>query len=322
MNFARPWLLLLTVLPCVVAALVIRPRPKKREVLRFSDASLLRELKVNPLPPWRRRLALWGMLLGMLMMVISAAEPQRIGPIKSSSSTVVLALDVSRSMLAEDVSPNRYEAAKAAAVDFINAAPAEVNVGLVAFSSNATILAVPGTDRAELLRSVENIELSGGTAIGEAVFTSLSLLDTRGWTPDPDNPERSIQQRAGAIVVMSDGATNAGRPNDDASAAAKLAGVPVYTVAFGTPNGSIITPEGTSMAVPAEPIPLQVVSSATGGDSYTATTGTELSDIFKSLARTVAVEQGYRSVAHWFALAGLLLLFAAAVVWALSGSRM
>lgn len=322
MIFARPALLLLAVLPAIVVALLFLRRSTKKDVTRFPDAGLLRELKVNPLPPWRRRAALWGMVLGMLMMVISAAEPQTVGPVKSSSSTVILALDVSRSMLAEDVSPNRYEAAKAAALDFINAAPAEVSVGLVTFANSTSIQAVPGTARSELIRSVENIELAGGTAIGEAIFVSLSLLDTQGWVQDPENPERSIQKRAGAMVVMSDGSTNSGRSNEDAAAAAKLAGVPVYTVAFGTDAGFITTPDGSVLEVPAEPGPLQEVASTTGGESYTATTGAELSKVFKSLAKTVAVEQGYRSVAHWFALVGLLLLFAACVIWVFSGSRM
>lgn len=322
MNFARPWLLLLGVLPLVVVALLVRPPSRKKDVTRFSDAGLLRELKINPVAPWRRRLALWGMLVGMIALTVSAAEPQRLGPIKSSSSTVVLALDVSRSMLADDVSPNRYEAAKAAALDFIDAAPPEVSVGLVAFAANTSILAVPTTDRTELSRAIETIELSGGTAIGEAIFTSLALLDTRGWAPDPQNPSKSVQQRTGALVVMSDGSTNGGRPNEDAAAAAKLAGVPVYTVAFGTEAGKIVGPDGSTYDVPAEPGPLQAVAETTGGESYTATTGAELSQIFESLAKTVAVEQGYRSIAHWFALAGLLILFAAAVVWALSGSRM
>lgn len=321
MIFARPWLLVLLVLVPVLGFVLFRRRPGKQDVLRFSDAGLLRELKMNPLPVWRRRLLLLGVLVSMVLMVVAAAEPQRVGPVRSSRSTVVLALDVSRSMIAEDVSPTRFAAAKEAAIDFINAAPEEVDVGVVGFAASAYVIALPGTPREDIIKSLDGIVLEGGTAIGEAIFTSLSMLDTNGWTSDPDNPERSIQKRAGAIVLMSDGATNTGRPDVDAAAAAALAEVKVFTVAFGTAEGFILEEGGGILEVPAEPEPLQEVSSATDAESYTATTGEELSKVFSTLARTAAVARGWRSVAHWFALTAVLVLFVTALGWVRFGSR-
>jgi Ca-activated chloride channel family protein len=320
MNLARPYMLVLLVLPVVLGLLLVRPKKQKKDVLRFSDAGLLRELKINPLPAWRRRLPLSGLVFGLVMMVLASAEPQVEGPIKSSSSTVVLALDVSRSMLAEDVSPNRYEAAKKAALDFIRSTPDEVKIGVVAFAGRTEILAVPGSSREDLERAVESIELEGGTAIGEAIFTSLSLLDTQGWGADPEDPTKSVQKRTGAIVLMSDGATNVGRTDKDAALAAALASVPVYTVAFGTETGVIVGPDGT-LPVPAAPGPLQEISSTTQGESYEAKTGDQLSKIFKNLAKTVAVEQGWISISHWIALFAALILFATALAWIRFGAR-
>lgn len=321
MIFARPWLLVLLILPVVLGVWIYRPRTKKRDVMRFGDAGLLKELKINPQPVWRRRLLLSGVLSSMALMIVAAAEPQTVGPVKSSRSTVVLAMDVSRSMIAEDVSPTRFAAAKDAAIDFINAAPAEVDLGVVGFAASAYVLALPGNPREEIIKSLDTIELEGGTAVGEAIFTSLSMLDTNGWIPDPENPEVSIQKRSGAIVLMSDGATNTGRPDEDAAAAAALSGVKVYTVAFGTAGGVILEPGGGVLEVPAEPEPLQKISDTTEAESYTATTGEELSKVFSNLARVAAVSKGWRSVAHWFALASVALLCATALGWVRFGSR-
>jgi Ca-activated chloride channel family protein len=119
---------------------------------------------------------------------------------------------------------------------------------------------------------------------------------------------------------MSDGATNVGRTDKDAALAAALASVPVYTVAFGTETGVIVGPDGT-LPVPAAPGPLQEISSTTQGESYEAKTGDQLSKIFKNLAKTVAVEQGWISISHWIALFAALILFATALAWIRFGAR-
>jgi Ca-activated chloride channel family protein len=301
--------------------MLFRRRPGKHDVLRFSDAGLLQELKMNPLPVWRRRLLLLGVIVSLVLMIITAADPQRVGSVRSSRSTVVLALDVSRSMVAKDVSPTRFEAAKEAAIEFINAAPEEVDVGVVGFAASAYVIALPGTPREDIIKSLDGIILENGTAVGEAIFTSLSMLDTNGWTSDPDNPERSIQKRSGAIVLMSDGASNTGRPDVDAAAAAALAEVKVFTVAFGTAEGFIFEEDGAILEVPVEPESLQEVSSSTEAESYTAATGEELGKVFSTLARTAAVSRGWRSVAHWFALTAVVVLFITALGWVRFGSR-
>jgi len=321
MTFARPWLLVLLVLPLVLGFVLYKPRSRRREVVRFADAGLLKELKMNPLPLWRRRLLFSGILVSMALMVVASAEPQRIGAIKSSRSTVVLALDISRSMLAEDVSPTRFAAAKSAAADFILAAPEEVDIGVVGFASGAYVIALPGTPREDIIKNLDAISLAPGTAIGEAIFTSLSMLDSNGWVQDPSNPSVSLPKRFGAIVLMSDGATNTGRPDADAVAAASVSEVRIYTVAFGTSGGFIVEENGRVMDVPAEPEPLEKIAAATTAESYTATTGEELSEVFSNLARTAAIDRGWRSVAHWFALAAVALLMLSALGWSRFAAR-
>lgn len=321
MTLAHPWMLVLLLLPLLIlCGTWFASRRRLKDSIRFSDGGLLEELRLTPVSPWRRRVPIAGLVVSLTLMVLAAADPQRMGPVESSTSTVVLALDVSRSMLAEDVAPTRIEAARLAAIEFINAAPPRARIGLVAFSSRVDILSVPTTDRSLLTAAAANLQPDGGTAIGDAIFTSLSLLDTKGWVPDPADPTRSVQTRAGAIVVMSDGSTNSGRPDADAAAAAKLAGVPVYTVAFGTSRG-VISVNGTPIEVPAEPEPLRAIASETAADSYEATTGGELSRVFATLAGSVAVEEGLRSFAHVIALLATLILFATAAAWVRFGAR-
>jgi Ca-activated chloride channel family protein len=321
MKFAEPWALVLLVVPVWALLLVVRNRGRVRaDAIRFANAPLLDALRIAPVASWRRKMPFIALQLALCCSVLAAADPQRLGPVESANSTVVLALDVSRSMLATDVSPSRIDAARAATLAFIDAAPSTTRVGLVVFSSRVDIAAVPTLDRKVLRDAVANLATDGGTAIGDAIFTSLSLLDTAGWEPDPNDPTRSVQRRAGAIVVMSDGSTNTGRPDVDAAAAAKVAGVPVYTVAFGTPQG-VITVDGASLPVPAAPEPLAEIAGTTNASVYEAFTGAELSSVFANLAATVAVQQGMRSFAHLLALVAVCFAALAAWGWVRFGPR-
>lgn len=321
-SFASPWALLLLAFPVALLALVIHQQSRAtRDAIAFSDAALLEELRLSRVSQWRRRIPVIGMLAALIVATLAAAEPQRLGPVESSQSTVVLALDTSVSMLATDVTPSRIDAARSAALDFIAAAPSDTRIGIVSFSSRVDVLAVPTTDRSILTTAIENLTTDGGTAIGDALYAAMSLLDTAGWVADSTDPSRSIQLRTGAIVVMSDGSTNAGRPDADATSAAEIAGVPVYTVAFGTPNG-VINLNGNQIAVPIEPEPLAEIADTTGGEAYEALTASDLSRVFEDLARTVAVQQALKSVAHVFAAIAVMLVFGSAALWVRYGSRL
>jgi Ca-activated chloride channel homolog len=310
---------LLVVVALIAVAVFARRRRSDGDTVRFADAGLLEELRTAAPRPWRRRFVAAGLLFSALLSVLSAADPQRLAPTETNTQTVVLAFDVSRSMEAVDVAPSRIEAARTAALSFIDSAPDGVSIGLVSFSSTVRVVAAPTTDREVLRTAVSALRTDAGTAVGEAVFTSIGLLETRGWGEDADG--RAIQLRSGAVVVLSDGATTVGRPDTDAAAAAALAGVQIFTIAFGTPSGVIDAPEG-QIPVPAAPDVMAQYADETGAASYEAFTGAELARIFEDLATSISVERGWVSFADLVALVAVIAVAATAAVWARSTARL
>jgi Ca-activated chloride channel homolog len=320
-SFGYPAVLVLLVLPvAMMVAYRHAQRRRRRDGVRFADAALLDELLVQPSPRWRRVLPPAATVIAVVLLIVAGADPRIERDVSDPSRTVVLALDVSKSMEATDVAPTRWEAAKVAALDFVNAAPPGARVGLVSFAGSAQPVVTPTADKERLRRAIVNLQLAPGTAIGEAVFTSLGMLETAGW--DNDDPEQpAIQRRAGAIVVMSDGATNTGRPDADASLAAALSGVAVHTVAFGTADGVFFSPEGP-IPVPAEPGALAAVAEATDGRTFTAESGDELSRVFIDLSSSLTTDRRPVSVASFVALLAALLLVVAGLGWSLLSSRL
>jgi Ca-activated chloride channel family protein len=260
------------------------------------------------------------MFASAVLVIIAAAGPMRLEQVRRSSNTVILALDVSRSMLATDVAPTRIEAARDAALNFVRSAPKGARIGVVTFASSASVLVTPTTDRDVLIEAIGKIQPQDGTAIGEAIFLAISLLETRGWVENQNSPGEFVQRRSGAVVLMSDGSTNVGRPDADGAEAARISEVPIYTVAFGTPQG-VITVDDRTIDVPAAPEPLRVVSTVTSGASYEAFTGAELSQIFSALAKTLTTEKEQVPYADTVALLAAALLLATIGAWIRFGAR-
>ena len=222
--------------------------------------------------------------LGLVSLVVALARPVMADEVGVERGTVVLAIDVSLSMAADDVDPTRLDAAKEAALAFLDQAPADISLGLVTFAETAQVDLAPSLDRAPLRRAVESMTLRPGTGIGEAIFASLDALAAVGAIdPLPGSPldgptttvaatpprDRADGDAPARIVVMSDGETTMGRPNEQAARAAADAGVPVWTIAFGTTHGTIDY-EGQVVLVPTNGPALAEVAEATGGKSFTA----------------------------------------------------
>jgi len=225
----RLWLLLLVAV--LGLAYVLVQRQRRQYAVRFTNVDLLASVAPRR-PGWRRHLAAACSLLALVLIVMAFARPARAIQVPRETATVMLAVDVSQSMRATDVEPSRIQAAKRAVRAFVDSLPTRFRLGLVAFAGNAQVL-VPPTHQRSLVRSaVANLQLQQQTAIGEGIFASIDAIENSPLDKGKRPPAR--------IVLLSDGATNAGRPNSEAAAAAKKKGMRVSTIAFGTDSGTVV----------------------------------------------------------------------------------
>jgi Ca-activated chloride channel family protein len=234
-----------------------------------------------------------------------------------SEGRIMLLFDVSLSMMATDVAPTRLDAAKEAAREFVDQVDDDVEVGLISFSGNVAVEVEPTLDRDRLDQGIEDLELAESTAIGDALATGTDLLVRLAG--DQDAADEDIAP--GALVLLTDGETTVGRDTQDGAQEAADAGVPVFTIAFGTADGSITDPvSGQQLPVPVQPAPLEQVAETTGGAAYEAATATELSDAYEriqdSLGETLGEEIEMVTELTWkWAAAALALI---AIAWALA----
>lgn len=303
---ASHWLWLLPGVVALAAAYVVMQGRRRTYAVRFTNLDLLDAVAPRR-PGWRRHLPAAAFLLSMASLVIAFARPTWNVQVPQERATIIVAIDVSVSMEATDVLPNRITAAKAAASSFVDMVPDRFQLGLVSFSGTAQVLVSPTTDHDLVKRSIARLELGPRTAIGEAVFASLSAIDAAS----PDITGDSERAPA-TIVLMSDGETTYGRPNEEAAASATEAGVPVSTIAFGTEGGFVIV-QGRAINVPVNGPALRELADATGGKAFEAASGEELGEVYKEIGSSIGHTTERREVASWFVGFGLLLTAAAAV---------
>ena len=286
---------------------------RRRDVVRFTNVALL-DVLAPERSPWRRHLPAGLWLLAVALLVIGFARPVRAVEEPEERATVVLALDVSNSMDATDVDPSRIEVAKAAALDFLADLPPQLDVGLVLFSGTASSLPVTD-DRAAVQAAVEDADLGDSTAIGEAIFAALDLVGDVPPAADGSVPPARI-------VVLSDGETTVGRPDDEAADAAAEAGVPVDTIAFGTLTGVIEDEFGDLIPVPVAPEPLREIADSTAGEFAEADSLGSLRSVYEAIATVVGYEEVDREISGWFIGAGLALLAVAGLLSLLWSHRL
>lgn len=313
-SFLSPWrLLLLLAVAALAVVYVVFQRRRSAYAVRFTNLELLESVAPKR-PGWRRHLTAAVQLLALATLVVAFAQPTHEVKVPRERATVVLAIDTSLSMEATDVKPDRISAAKAAATSFLDDVPAEVNVGLVSFSGTSQLEVAPTTDRKAVADAIANLQLGEGTAIGSAIDTSLDALGTVPPAPDGSTVPA-------AVVVMSDGTTTMGVANTDAAARAKEEGVPVSTIAFGTPQGVVTIPgTGETVQVPVDAEALAAIANATGGRSYEAATQGQLTDVYASIGSSIGYDTVDRDITEWF-VAGALLGFVVAAGFALAWSN-
>ncbi|QKW14129.1 MULTISPECIES: VWA domain-containing protein [unclassified Micromonospora] len=304
----RLWLLA-GVVALVVGYLVMQRR-RSRYAVRFTNLRLLD--KVAPArPAWRRHVPA-GLFIAMLaLLVVGFARPTDEVRVPRERATVMVAVDVSRSMLADDVPPDRLVAAKDAAREFVADLPEEFNVGLVAFAGSASVMVPPTGDREVMAAGIDRLDegVTGvqGTAIGDAIDASLESIRTLdAQAVDEPPPAR--------VVILSDGANTTGRNPTSAAGDAVEAGVPVDTISFGTLDGQI----GAGQRVPVDGETLRVVSEQSGGGYYEAGSSAELREAYADIGSSVGYRMERQDVSARFIGGGLvfaLLAAAASMLW-------
>ena len=304
MTFLAPtrlWLLL--AVGVLAAAYLLVQRRRTAYAVRFTNLALLDQVAPRR-PGWRRHVPAAAFLGMLLLLVIGFARPTAEVEVPRERATVVVVVDTSTSMQATDVAPSRLAAAQEAAGRFADLLPDRFNVGLVAFSGSARQISAPTLDRASIQRGLDGLQLGPGTAIGEGVFAALDAVRSFDAQAAEDPPPARI-------VLLSDGENTTGRPPEQAAVAAAEAGVPVSTIAYGTPAGAIVV-NGQRVPVPVDAPALQELAEATGGSFHAAATGEELQDVYADIGSSVGYESEPQEITGWFVGFGLLLAMLAA----------
>jgi len=311
-GFAHAWYFLyLLVVLGLVAAYVVAQHGRHRRVLRFANMELLQRVApVDHRRRWRHVPAIL-LVISLATLAIALAAPTRDVRIPRNRAVVMLVVDVSESMVATDVAPNRLEAAKEAGKQFADELTPGINLGLVAFGGSATLLVSPTPNRAAMKSAIDGLKAEERTATGEGIFTALQAIASvdavmgGGDTPAPAH-----------IVLESDGAETIPRNPDEprgaytAARAAKDQGVAISAISFGTPDG-VVTIDGQQIPVPVDDATLQQITDISGGKTFHAGNLDELKKAYSTLQQQIGYEtiRGDASQA-WIRLGALLMAVA------------
>jgi Ca-activated chloride channel homolog len=301
-EFADPerlWVLVL--IPLLIAAYVFALLQKNKIGMRFTNTTILSRVAPRQ-SQWRRHLAVALSLLSMGALSIAWARPTGIEMVPRERATVVVVMDTSQSMQATDVKPNRLDAAKASALQFVAALPSQYNVAVVSLSGNPAVRLPPTTDRAQARQAISSLKLQDSTAIGESIYSSLEALQMA-----PSGTGGDSDPAPGAIVLLSDGQNTAGRSPVQAASAAKKAGVPIYTIAYGTDNGYVDLDGKRENVAPDRDL-LKQLAADSGGDTFDAADQGQLDRVYTNIRSEVGqVATRKETTAAW---AGYGLAFA------------
>jgi Ca-activated chloride channel homolog len=314
MSFDWPVALLaLLLVPVLIGLYIARERRRTAFAAGFTNPALLPNV-VDRKPGLRRHVPLILLLLGFTAIVLGVARPHATVSVKREEATVVLAVDVSRSMKADDVEPTRLEAAQRAMTEFAEQVPEKFRIGVVSFATRAVVGLPPTEDRMLVESALDALKPGEGTAIGDAVALSTQVGQNRR-PGDEAAPPRSV-------LLISDGARDGGAlAPQDAARRAKQLKVPVYTVLIGTPDGVVeeTLPGGFRqiIRVPTSPDTLRQIAELSGGEFFTATDAEGLERVHDELGSRLGTRDELREVGDWFAGGAAALLRAGGALSAL-----
>jgi Ca-activated chloride channel family protein len=327
------WLLL--VVPALVLLYLWLLHRRKKTAVRFASVALVKQA-LGKGPGWRRHVPPVLMLLAVTTLLLATARPMAVLKLPSNQETIILAMDVSGSMRAADVQPNRLVASQEAAKAFVSGLPRSVRIGVVSFAGTAAVVQAPTFSREDVFAAIDRFQLQRGTAIGSGIVLSLATLfpdegidlsqitGARAMPPGPnDKPKKIIQPvepgsySSAAIILLTDGQRTTGPDPMEAAKMAAERGVRVYTVGIGTKNGEIIGFEGWSMRVRLDEETLKSIANFTRANYFYAGTAEDLKQVYEGLSSRLVVETKETEVTALFAAAGaaLAVLAAALSVW-------
>ena len=332
MSFAWPWGLSALLAIPLVLGVAWWSRRRRHEAVRVTSAALV-HAALPGRSRWRRRVPAGLLVLGLAVLGVGAARPQATVAVPASSTTILLALDVSRSMCSTDVSPNRLTAAEEAAAAFIKAQPGGSRIGLVAFAGVAGVIVPPTDDTDKLLAALPTLTTSRGTAIGQAILTSIDAIaeidpsvSPTGVDVDSSGAETAAHVPH-TIVVLTDGANTQGVDPQTAAKQAADRRLRVYTISFGTttpapmvcdssqvddgsggPGGFGGRGPGSRNPLIADEETLKRIAATTGGSFYLAENAGQLQSALAGLPRAISVTREHLDIASWFSGVGGLLV--------------
>jgi Ca-activated chloride channel family protein len=295
MEFLWPFMLLfLLLVPVIVILYILAQRRRQRYALRYASLSLVKEA-LGRGPGRRRHIPPALFIASLAVMLFALARPATSVTLPSNEGTVILTMDVSGSMRAEDMKPNRLAAAKVAARAFVEKQPQGVKVGVVSFSDNAFVVQAPTSDKQAVIGAINRLTTQRGTAIGSALLTSLDAIfedanaeggatgSTAEPTPTPTPLPQGVYEPA-IVVLLTDGESNRGpRPMEVVDRLAAR-GIRVYTIGVGSVQGTVLSTQGRSMRVRLDEEVLKRIAEATNGAYYNASTEKDLKAIYDNLS--------------------------------------
>lgn len=336
-HFLWPSLLwLLLALPLLVLLYLWVQRRRQKVAVRYASLDLIKQA-LGKGPGWRRHLPPLLLLTALGVLLVASARPVTMVALPSNQQTIILAIDVSGSMRASDVQPNRLVAAQTAAKAFLKTLPRDVKVGLVAFAGSAQVAQLPTVNREDLVTAIDRFQLQRATATGNAIVISLATLfpnagielqqlsfdrahlagrpldqappTQREFIPVPPGSYTSA-----AIIMLTDGQRTTGVEPLEAAKMAADRGVRVYTVGIGTVDGETIGFEGWSMRVRLDEETLKGIAHKTAADYYYAGTALDLQKVYESLGTRLTLEKKETEITAMLALAGALLALLASAL--------
>ena len=315
MTFQWPEMLaLLFALPLLVVCYVLILQRKQKQALRYASLALVKDA-LGLRHTLRRHIPPLLFLLALAAMIVAAARPSALMTLPSQNETVILAMDVSGSMRAADVQPNRLAASQAAAKAFVSEQPENVRIGVVAFAGTATVAQAPTRNREDVIAAIDRFQLQRATAIGSAIIVSLATLfpdhglDVASFSygipsqrkPAAFKPVPPGSYGSAAIILLTDGQRTTGPDSLQAARLAAERGVRIYTVGFGTTQGEIIGFEGWSMRVRLDEETLKGIADLTRGEYFHAGSAPELKRVYDALRMRLTLETRKTEISALFA---------------------
>lgn len=345
MTFLWPSMLwFLLAVPALVAAYLLLLRRRRQPALRYPSLSVVRAAAEGQ-RRWRRHVPPVLMLLAIAAALLAGARPVATVTLPADQQTILMAMDVSLSMRADDIEPSRIEAAQAAAREFVRELPANIRVGIVAFAGTASLVQPPTRSREDLIAAIDSFQLQRATAVGSGILLSLATLfpdtgidlessvfggrpgretrrDVRAEQPPagtaprataPPAPVEPGSYRSAAIVLLTDGRTTTGPDPLEAARVAADRGVRVFTVGFGTADGANVQFNGFSMFMRFDEEALKAIAQITRAEYFHAASAEDLQRVYQELGARLALEKTRTEVGALFA--GLALLLALVAAW-------